>query len=337
MFVIYYALCYNIFVIKFKYKERYGETMFKYLSLFSGIGAFEKALTRKGVQFELLGYCEIDKFASRAYSLLHNVPESMNFGDITALNEKNLPTNIDLLTYGFPCQDISIAGGHKGFFNPDGTKTRSGLFFEALRIISYTKPKVAIAENVKNLTTRMFSTQFSDVLSELESAGYNNYWKVLNAKNYGVPQNRERVLIVSIRKDVDTGVFEFPGSIPLKTVFSDLLERGVSEKYFLSAMQIEKMLHSGYRTTRDRIQSDPVCYTLKARDFKGPKCVKDGDGVRTLTPKEYFRLMGFNDSDVDLLISNNFSKSQIYKMAGNSIVVNMLEFVFDSIFNSAVL
>lgn len=131
--------------------------MLKYLSLFSGIGAFEKALKRLNIPFELVGYCEIDKYASKAYSLLHNVPETMNFGDITQLDERTLPTDIDLITYGFPCQDISLAGHQKGFLNDDGTQTRSGLFFDALRIIRYVQPQIAIAENVKNLISLKFS------------------------------------------------------------------------------------------------------------------------------------------------------------------------------------
>ncbi|MFR5931018.1 MAG: DNA cytosine methyltransferase [Subdoligranulum sp.] len=97
--------------------------MIRYISLFSGIGAFEKALDNLGIPYELLAYCEVDKYASKAYSLLHHVPESMNLGDITKVDEKALPTDIDLLTYGFPCQDISIAGNKRGFVNEDGTKT----------------------------------------------------------------------------------------------------------------------------------------------------------------------------------------------------------------------
>lgn len=131
--------------------------------MFSGIGAFEKALERLKIPYELVGYCEIDPFASKAYSLLHGVPESMNLGDITKLNEKILPDNIDLITYGFPCQDISIAGLQKGFTDVNGEKTRSGLFFDALRIIEHTQPQVAIAENVKNLAGKKFSKQFSIV------------------------------------------------------------------------------------------------------------------------------------------------------------------------------
>ena len=164
--------------------------MIQFLSLFSGIGAFEKALDRLGVDYNLVNYCEIDKYASKSYSAIHNIPESLNLGDITKVDTSKLP-HIDIISYGFPCQDISLAGHQKGLFNEDGSKTRSGLFFEALRIIEATKPKVAIAENVKNLTSKKFAGQFQIVLKSLEEAGYNNYWKVLNAKDYGVPQNRE--------------------------------------------------------------------------------------------------------------------------------------------------
>lgn len=204
--------------------------MIKLLSLFSGIGAFEKALVNLGVDFELVGYCEIDKFASKSYSAIHRVSEDMNLWDVTKIDTSKLPNDIDLISYGFPCQDISPEGKQRGFHDEDGNLTRSGLFFEALRIIEGTKPKIAIAENVKNLTSKKFSEQFKIVLDSLEEAGYNNYWKVLNAKDYGIPQNRERVFIVSIRKDIDTGKFEFPKPFPLEKRLKDMLEDDVDKK-----------------------------------------------------------------------------------------------------------
>lgn len=216
--------------------------MIKYLSLFSGIGAFEKALERLNIPFELVGYCEIDKYASKAYSLLHNVSESMNFGDITQLDETQLPDDIDMITYGFPCQDISLAGHQKGLLNEDGTKTRSGLFFDALRIIEHTQPKIAIAENVKNLTGSKFTKQFQIVLQGLEDAGYNNYRKVLNAKDFEIPQNRERVFIISIRKDIDTGIFEFPEPVELQLRLKDLLEDVVDEKYYVNPEKVKALI-----------------------------------------------------------------------------------------------
>lgn len=211
----------------------------KVLSLFSGIGAFEKALDNLNVPYELAGYCEIDKYASKSYSAIHGVPESMNLGDITKVDAKQLPKDIDLITYGFPCQDISLAGKQKGLFNADGSQTRSGLFFEALRIIEETQPCVAIAENVKNLTSKKFALQFKIVLDSLKAAGYNNYWQVLNLKDFGIPQNRERVFIVSIRKDIDNGQFKFPTGFPLELRLKDVLEEQVDEKYYLSKKMVD--------------------------------------------------------------------------------------------------
>lgn len=246
------------------------------MSLFSGIGAFEKALERLKIPYELVGYCEIDPFASKAYSLLHGVPESMNFGDITKLNENSLPDNIDLITYGFPCQDISIAGLQKGLVDESGQKTRSGLFFDALRIIEHTQPQVAIAENVKNLTSKKFSKQFETVLNSLNEAGYNNYYRVLNAIDYEIPQNRERILIVSIRKDIDTGIFEFPESVELKKCLGDLLESEVPKKYFLTPEKLKSIEYSSFnQVSGTTIQEwGGICKTLLARDYKDPKCVR---------------------------------------------------------------
>ena len=245
---------------------------FKVLSLFSGIGAFEKALKNIGVDYDLVGYSEIDKYASKSYAVVHNVNESMNLGDITKINEKELPKDIDLITYGYPCQDISLAGKQKGLFNEDGSKTRSGLFFDALRIIEEIQPRVAIAENVKNLVGKKFKPQFDIILDSLDKAGYNNYWQVLNAKDYGIPQNRERVFIVSIRKDVDNG-FEFPKAVPLQLRLKDMLDDEVDEKYYLSKEQIDRINNSNFMQEKKRLQEKDYVDTLLARDYKDPKCV----------------------------------------------------------------
>ena len=249
----------------------------KVLSLFSGIGAFEKALDNLEIPYELVGFSEIDKYAVKSYCAIHGVDESMNLGDITKIDEKALPKDIDLITYGFPCQDISLAGKQKGLFNEDGTQTRSGLFFEALRIIEETYPRIAIAENVKNLTSKKFNAQFQVVLKSLEEAGYNNYWQVLNAKDFGIPQNRERVFIVSIRKDIDTGFFHFPEGFPLELRLKDMLEDEVNEKFYLSATAITKIQNSNFTQEATRIQKCDVCQTLLARDYKDPKCVQVAD------------------------------------------------------------
>ena len=238
----------------------------KVLSLFSGIGAFEKALDNLEVFYNLINYCEIDKYASKSYAAIHNVSEDMNLGDITQIDEITLPKDIDLITYGFPCQDISLAGKQKGLFNEDGSKTRSGLFFEALRIIKETQPRVAIAENVKNLTGKKFKQQFDIVLKSLEDAGYNNYWKVLNAKDYGIPQNRERVFIVSIRKDIDNGLFQFPQGFPLKLRLKDMLEDIVDEKYYISTDRATLLLQKLIDT--NQVKNERVCCDATINDPK---------------------------------------------------------------------
>lgn len=225
--------------------------------MFSGIGAFEKALNNMSVNYELVNYCEIDKYASKSYAAIHNVPETMNLGDITKVDTSKLPNDITMVTYGFPCQDISLAGRQKGFEH-DGERTRSGLFFEALRIIEDCKPKFAICENVKNLTSKKFANEFEIVLSSLEEAGYKNYWKVLNAKDYGIPQNRERVFIISIRKDIDKG-YEFPEPFPLQLRLKDMLEADTEEKYYLSGDLLNNFIlrHNELNLTSD-IKDSPV-------------------------------------------------------------------------------
>lgn len=211
--------------------------MIKVLSLFSGIGAFERAFCRIGLDWELVNYCEIDRWASLSYSMVNQCSESLNLRDVRTVTAETVrDRQVDLITYGFPCQDISIAGKQRGFVNDSGESTRSGLFFEALRIIKELRPRYAIAENVKALTSTKFKNEFATVLSSLEEAGYNNYWRVLNAKDYGIPQNRERVFIVSIRRDVDEGDFQFPEKEPLMLRLRDMLEpaESVDEKYYLS-------------------------------------------------------------------------------------------------------
>ena len=211
--------------------------MIKVLSLFSGIGAFERALCRIGLDWELVNYCEIDRWASLSYSMVNQCSESLNLHDVRTVTAETVrDCHVDLITYGFPCQDISIAGKQQGFVNNSGESTRSGLFFEALRIIKELRPRYAIAENVKALASKKFKNEFATVLSSLEDAGYNNYWSVLNAKDYCIPQNRERVFIVSIRKDVDDGNFQFPEKEPLMLRLRDMLEpaESVDEKYYLS-------------------------------------------------------------------------------------------------------
>lgn len=253
--------------------------MLNVLSLFSGIGAFEKALENLNIDHEVVGYCEIDKYASKAYSAIHDISEEKNLNDVTKIDILDVEDTVDLITYGFPYQDISNAGKQRGFEH-EGELTRSGLFFEALRIIEDYKPKFAIAENVKALVSKKFTKEFNIVLDSLDKAGYNNYWQVLNAKDYGIPQNRERVFIISIRKDIDKG-FTFPESIPLELRLKDILQDEIDEKYYLNDEQVSRLLGATFNQDKARLQKTDVCNTLLARDYKGPKVIPIKEATKT--------------------------------------------------------
>ena len=226
--------------------------MIKLLSLFTGIGAFEKALERLNIKYDLVGFSEIDKHAIKSYCAIHNVTEDKNYGDISKINENELP-DFDIMTWGFPCQDISIAGKLKGIKEGE---TRSGLYYEGYRILKAKKPKVSIIENVKNLTSKRFKNEFDSIVKELSDLGYNNYWQVLNAKDYGIPQNRERVFIISIRKDIDNGKFIFPEKIQLQLKLKDLLEEVVDNKYYLTEKGIGRLIKRNNKLIRNNENPD---------------------------------------------------------------------------------
>lgn len=226
--------------------------MIKLFSLFSGIGAFEKALKRLKIPYELVGFSEIDKFAIKSYCAIHNVSEDKNYGDITKIDPRELP-DFDIMTWGFPCQDISIAGKMKGIKE---NETRSGLYYEGYRILKEKLPKYSIIENVKNLTSKRFKKQFDSILEDLSELGYTNYWQVLNAKDYCIPQNRERVFIVSIRNDIAKSNFAFPPKQKLKIKLKDILENTVEEKYYLSDKAIGRLIRKNNRLIRNKENPD---------------------------------------------------------------------------------
>ena len=201
----------------------------KLLSLFTGIGAFEKALKNIGVGYELINYCEIDKYASKSYSLIHNEDEEKNLWDITKVDIEKLPKDIDLITHGSPCQSFSLAGKQNG--GDKGSGTRSSLMWNSVQIITHCRPKYVIWENVKNVLSVKHKHNFEQYLDTLEDLGYTNHYKVLNAKDFGIPQNRERVFMVSILGDIN---FEFPKEHQLQKTVFDLLDEIVDKKYYIS-------------------------------------------------------------------------------------------------------
>ena len=201
------------------------------LSLFSGIGAFEKALDNIGIKYNLVGFSEIDKYAIKSYCAIHKVDEQLNLGDVTKIDIEKLPRFIDMITHGSPCQDFSIAGKQAGAEKDSGT--RSSLMWNTVDIVEWCLPKYVIWENVKNLLSKKHKHNFDSYIEIMDKLGYNSYYQVLNAKDYGVPQNRERVYTVSIRKDIDNNNFKFPDKEELEIRLKDILEEAVEEKYYL--------------------------------------------------------------------------------------------------------
>lgn len=387
--------------------------MIKILELFSGIGACSKALSNLNIEHEIVDAVEIDKYAVKSFNAVHNT----NFEpqDITGW-DKNI--ECDLIMHGSPCQDFSLAGKQAG--GDEGTGTRSSLMYESIRIIEKLKPKYVIWENVKNLLSDKHRHNFMAYLKTMESLGYINHYKVLNAKNYGIPQNRERIFTVSIRDDVGEAYsFNFPEEQPLTQCLRDILEQDVADKYYLSDKALsgylkhserhkdrgngfkfeptmgESIAHcvstkAGSRPTDNYIievnrlfgifdeekskhqagsvyDKNGLCPTLDTMqggwrqpsviidDFNNRKragqdtigtlttnCgteaprngwkISEGNfGIRRLTPTECWKLMGFNAEDCEKARRVGISDTQLYKQAGNSIVVNVLEAILKNL------
>ena len=241
------------------------------LELFAGIGACSKALERLGFNVEIVDAVEIDKYAIASFNAIHNT--NFEVQDITTWN-KDLK-DIDLITHGSPCQDFSVAGKQAGGDINSGT--RSSLMYETIRIVGKLRPKYVLWENVKNLLSKKHKHNFDAYIETMNILGYNSYYEVLNAKDYGIPQNRERVYTISIRKDIDKIDFRFPEKEELKLRLKDMLEDEVEEKYYLSNTQIEKIINSDFMQEKKRIQEKEYSDTILARDWKDPKCVRIGN------------------------------------------------------------
>ncbi len=250
------------------------ENPLRLIELFAGIGSQTQALTNIGIAHKVVAISEIDKYAIRSYEAMHG--KANNLGDIRKIEE--LP-DADLWTYSFPCQDISVAG--KGAGIKEGT--RSGLLFEVERLLCVasekgTLPKYLLLENVKNLVSKKFKADFDKWLDFLAELGYTNYWKVLNAKDYGIPQNRERVFCVSIRGEHEPFVFPKPKELTIR--LRDMIDEAVDERFYLKESTIRSILRSTFNSRRDSIRpGDGLANTLLARDWRGPQCVQVGEVV----------------------------------------------------------
>lgn len=390
--------------------------MIRVLELFAGIGACSKALTNLGIEHEIVDAVEIDKFAIQSFNAIHGT----NFEpqDITKW-AKNIKA--DLIMHGSPCQDFSIAGKQAG--GDEGSGTRSSLLYETLRIVEAIKPEIVIWENVKNLLSARHIHNHAAYVGKMDALGYDTITQVLNAKDYGIPQNRERVFTISLKRGGKmVKNYKRPEPKPLEKRLKDVLEDEADEMYYLSDEQIKRLKMTTYNTGSEKVRvqnTDGEARTLCARDYKDPKCVRvagnlnhynydkmnrvydtdgsaptvdtmegggrqpkvaiktantqgydlaetgdgidlaypnsatprgrvghgvaktiptgdsqgvlDGYRIRKLTPRECWRLMGFDDADFDKAQAIGTSNAQLYKQAGNSIVVNCLEAIFKGI------
>ena len=266
------------------------------LELFAGIGACSTALKRLGIDLEIVDAVEIDKYAMASFNAIHGT--NFESQDITKWNKEL--KDIDIITHGSPCQDFSLAGKQAG--GDIGSGTRSSLMYETIRIVGQVRPKYVLWENVKNILSAKHKHNFDAYIETMKVLGYNSYYQVLNAKDYGIPQNRERVYTISIRRDIDKG-YIFPVKEELKLRLKDMLEDEVDEKYYLSESSV-KNLQRNFGSKAKEVELDGICDTLQATmgngggnvpvlkqigtlDIKGHDCVKrvySGEGIApTLT------------------------------------------------------
>jgi len=346
----------------------------KIFEAFAGYGSQSLALKILKLNIKIIGFSEVDKSAIRAYRELHG-KDTINFGDICKVNGSDIENannkkQLDILTYSFPCTDLSKAGKQMGLKN-----TRSGLVFQIIRILKEMeqKPKVLLLENVPDLLSPKFKEGWHIIYNEIENLGYDNYVATLNAKDFGVAQNRNRVFMVSVPKGYS---YSFPPKILLVKKLKDYLEENVAEKYYLIDEQIKQIKNwNTYQKPLERVKSieDDYIQTITAKsnttmssgmvlikektilDIKSSKgyCAKPNREIaptmyaqahygiainskvseksilkiRKLTPREAFRLMDVHEKDIDKIL-NVVSDTQAYKLAGNSIVVNVLVQIF---------
>lgn len=295
----------------------------KFIDLFAGVGGIRLGFSDIG---ECVFSSEIDKFAQQTYECNFAHKPS---GDITEIDENDIPS-FDIILAGFPCQPFSNAGLRKGFDDTRGT-----LFFDIARIVRHHKPSVVFLENVKGLRTHNKGQTYAVICDTLKQMGYNIHAKVLNAKNYGVPQNRERIYIVGFLENVD---FKFPDSSSSDTLVGNILEDEVADKYTISdrlwdghQRRKEKHIANGNGFGYSLFNRNSVyASTISARYYKDGSEIliaQDGKNPRKLTPREAARLQGFPDT-FKIPVSDN----QAYKQFGNSVAVPVIKAVASEIY-----
>lgn len=331
----------------------------KFIDLFAGIGGFRLGMEAAG--HECIGFCEIDKFARASYKAIHNTEGEIELHDITKVTDDEVRAigEVDVICGGFPCQAFSIAGARRGFEDTRGT-----LFFEIARFASILKPKYLFLENVKGLLNHDKGNTFKTIIGALDELGYDVEWQVLNSKNFGVPQNRERVFIVGhFRGERSGNVFPFGGKVEnvdpgleneikkFGTIQPNFNQSGIVYETDGIAptirayqggnlepkIRVKEATKQGYaeaevgdsinlshpnsKTRRGRVGKQ-IANTLLTGESQG--VVEPDFRIRKLTPRECWRLQGFPDWAFDKAQEVN-SNSQLYKQAGNSVTVNVIE------------
>lgn len=301
----------------------------KFIDLFSGIGGIRLGLEQSFGKdnVECIFASEIDKFAIKSYQ--HNFKENNEIKNIYDINEKEIP-DFDIALAGFPCQPFSKAGKELGFEDE-----RGNLFFEIARILEEKKPSIVFLENVSRLKTHDNGDTFKVIVNKLESIGYKVYSKILNSKNFGLPQNRERIFFVCF---LDHSInFDFPTGKNIKTKMSDILSEKVNDKYTLSDKMWTSMVSRKERNKKAgkgfgyRLFNHESLYgsTISARYGKDGSEVlieQKDKNPRRLTPEEALKYQGF-PKEFEIIVSD----TQAYKQFGNSVSVPVIKEIFDNI------
>ena len=313
----------------------------KVVSLFSGYGTQELALKYIGVDYENVANCDILNSANECYDVLHKTTNG-NLGDVSKVDETTFP-ECDLLTYSFPCQDISISGVQRGIKQG----TRSGLLFEVERILSVNKPKYLLMENVKNLVSHNHIDNFKNHIEYLKTLGYSSYWRVLNGADFGCPQNRERVFMMSVLdsdfEDVKQKMLNVDNHKKNRVPMRPYIEENFDESLLIECPY-----------TRSTPKTNSVCKLIARRDdvrydqarriysvdgcspclttSGSPQIMTEDGRVRNITAREGYRFMGVREDDIDLLLTTSLSTKAHVALAGNSICVPVMEAIFSEFF-----
>lgn len=312
-------------------------------SFFAGVGGIDIGFEQTGA-FEIVYANEVDPYPTKTYELNSNIKVDLrSISDV----QPNEVSKADVYFMGFPCTDISVAGLRQGLFDREGKLTRSGLFFECVRIIHHNKPSIVFVENVKNHVTHNNGETFKAIKTALENEGYHLKYKVLNAMYAGnIPQNRERIYIVAFLDKAQADKFEFPDNIPLTTKLEQVIDFHTkkADKYYYTKGKYKGSIYEDLVQAMDdpravyqwrrryvRKNKSGVIPTLTANQGEGGHnvcLVRTDHGIRKMTPKECFNAQGFL---VEFKLPEDMAESRLYKQAGNSVCVSVIRRIAEQI------